>query len=186
MAEQGKDWAEVADRLAAGDELAFLEMSRLVTTFLTCWRAYDFRDEWPDIIQEALMALTKAMREGRLRDPGLVVGYVRNVARNKFMDRLRSQYRHEGRTLAWDEATRADEPDASGSAARNEIVVDVRRALEKLPEDKRKVVFEVYGVGRTYEQVSKETGIPLGTVKRYLRDSLVELRQHLSRPGGFG
>jgi len=174
----------VADRLAAGDEFAFLEMSRLVTTFLTRWRAYDFRDDWSDIIQETLWAVVKAVRAGSLRDPRLVAGYARNVARHKFIDQLRRLCGPGGPTLAWDDAMGVDEPAASRSAPSAESAVDAHRGLEKLPERKRKVVFSIKVLGMTCEEASKETGIPLGTVKRYLRDGLDELRRFLSGPGG--
>src|SRR5437879_11125765 len=36
-----KDWLAVLDRLLAGDRVAFLEVSRLVTGFLVQLRAYD-------------------------------------------------------------------------------------------------------------------------------------------------
>jgi DNA-directed RNA polymerase specialized sigma24 family protein len=58
--------------------------------------------------------------------------------------------------------------------------VDVRRALEKLPEKQRMSVFAVYGLGLTYGQAAVETGIPLGSLKRYVREALVELQRVFS------
>lgn len=175
-----EDWAAILDRFLAGDEVAFLELSRLVTGFLVRWRAYDFRDEWPDLVQEVLLAVLKAAREGRLRNPDATVGYVRTIAHHKLMDRLRVHLRPgDGQSPAWppDDAVEAA-PDEHQPPP--EVVVDVRRALDNLPEKQRKVVFAKYGQGRTAEQVAKDTGIPLGTVKRYLRDGLSELRRSFS------
>jgi DNA-directed RNA polymerase specialized sigma24 family protein len=40
-------------------------------------------------------------------------------------------------------------------------------------------VTAVYVGGMTYEEAARATGIPLGTLKRYLRDGLAQLREEL-------
>jgi RNA polymerase sigma-70 factor (ECF subfamily) len=172
-----EDWAAVVDRLLEGDELACLKLSRLVTGFLASWRAYDFRDDWQDLVQEVLIAVITGAREGRIRDPRAVVGYVRTIAHHKFLDRLKKHLGHrEDQTLEWEQATERGE-ELPSEDARDDLVVGIRLSLEKLPERKRQIVYGVYGEGKTYEQVAEETGTPLGTVKRYLREGLAELRR---------
>ena len=56
---------------------------------------------------------------------------------------------------------------------------DLRRALARIPDKKRDVVMAVYVGGLTYEEAAQATGIPLGTLKRYLRDGLAQLRIEL-------
>ena len=89
MGSRDRDWPEVMDRLVRGDGAAFLEVSRLITGFLVQWRAYDFRDEWDDLIQEVVLAAIEATRARRLRKPGAIVGYLRTATRYKFVDCLR-------------------------------------------------------------------------------------------------
>jgi RNA polymerase sigma-70 factor (ECF subfamily) len=172
------DWAELVDQLVEGDQVAFLKLSRLVTGFLSRLRAYDFQEEWPDLIQEVLLALVVAVRKDGIRDRSAVAAYAYSITRKKWASRLRVQYRrHEDQHLPWEDAIGAADAPHVSSAPRAEVVVDVRRALEKLPEKQRRAVFAVYGEGKTYEQASAETGIPLGSLKRYLRESLVELHR---------
>ncbi len=177
--ERSDDWAEIIDRLVEGDRLACLQVSRLVTGFLARWRAYDFRDEWPDLVQEVLLVVLTAAREGKIRNPDAGLGFIRTVAHHKFVDRLRRHIRcSEDQSLPWDELIRAKhlEAESGGSA---EESFDLRLALEKLPEKKRRIVLGVYGEGKTVAKVAQETGTPLGTTKRYLRVSLAELRGNL-------
>lgn len=182
----GPDWLAVVDRLSAGDRLAFLELNRLITGFLRQLRAYDFRDEWDDLRQEVVLSVVGTARAGRLRDAAAFVGYVRAVTRNKFIDRLKEHLRHHGRdTLPWDEETaRAAAaqapPDLSQEAA------DVWSAVADLPEEHRRVLHGIYRQGKSYQQVSDETAIPLGTLKRRLRDALIELRRRLAGPRADG
>jgi len=175
----GKDWIEVVDRLLAGDPLALLEVNRLITGFLAQLRAYDFRDEWDDLRQEVLLAVVGNARGGRLRDPQAFLGYVRIITRNKFFDRLKASLRrHEKETLPWDDATARAL--AQQVLSPDGHVVELWAAVKALPEEERRIVEEVYGKGRTYEEACRETGIPLGTMKRRLRDGLATLRRRFA------
>jgi RNA polymerase sigma-70 factor (ECF subfamily) len=171
-----RDWPAVVERLREGDRLAFLELNRLVTGFLAQLRAYDFREEWDDLRQEVVASVVANARAGRLRDPQAFVGYVKVITRNKFVDRLKRQLRHrEKETLPWDEETAravADDPDAPERRA-------LWQAVSGLPEEHRQIVEGVYREGRTYEEVSAATGVPLGTLKRRLRESVALLRERL-------
>ena len=61
MATPNEDWAQVLERLLDGDRLALLQLTRLLNSFLGRWNAYDFRDEWDDLIQEVILAAATAM-----------------------------------------------------------------------------------------------------------------------------
>jgi RNA polymerase sigma factor (sigma-70 family) len=76
-----------------------------------------------------------------------------------------------------------DRLEAQGGGSAEESF-DLRLALEKLPEQKRKLVVGVYGDGKTVARVAQETGTPLGTAKRHLRVSLAELKTHLVENSG--
>lgn len=184
--ERTEDWAVVIDRLLEDDPLACLQISRLVTGFLAGWRAYDFRDEWPDLVQDVLLVVFTAAREGRIRNRETSLGYIRTVARHKFVDELRRHLRRsEDQSLPWGDLIQADRLEARSGGSPEESF-DLRLALEKLPEQKRKIVLGVYDEGKTVAKVAQETGTPLGTTKRHLRDSLVELRAHLVKKTNHG
>jgi RNA polymerase sigma-70 factor (ECF subfamily) len=172
-----EEWIRILDRLLAGDRLAFLEVNRLVTGYLQQLRAWDFRDEWDDLRQEVLLSIVANARAGRLRDPQAFLAYVRTLTRNKFIDRLKLRLRHkEKEALPWDDETsRAlTTPPGDGEAA--ELWATVRT----LPSEQQWVLDGVYAQGKTYQEVSDETGIPLGTMKRRLRDALLTLRRRFA------
>ena len=177
---QHQDWAAAIDRLLEGDRLACLQISRLITGFLVGWRAYDFRDEWPDLVQEVLLVVITTAREGRIRRREASFGFIRTVAHHKFVDRLRRHLgRPEDQSLPWGDIIQAEGFEAQ-SRGSPEGSVDLLLAMEKLPEKRREIIHRVYGEGKTYEQVARETGTPLGTLKRYLGASLAELRAHFA------
>jgi RNA polymerase sigma-70 factor (ECF subfamily) len=128
-------------------------------------------------VQEVIVAAVEAQRARRLRDPAAVVGYLRTTARFKFVDRLRrrptetleAEQAAEGGALHW------PPPDAP---AREGFQIWDR--VRELPEKQRAALLLVYVEGRTYEEAAERSGIPLGSLKRYLREGLAALREKLS------
>lgn len=180
-----EDWIAVLDRLAAGDRVAFAKVNRLISGFLVQLRAYDFRDEWDDLRQEVVMSLVANARAGRLRDREAFLGYARIITRNKVVDRMKgARRRHERATVAWDEEsarTAGAVADPSVAAGR-----EVWAAVRDLPDEQQDVLDGIYRQGKTYQAVSDDTGIPLGTMKRRLRDALLALRRRFADESGDG
>ena len=181
--DHSEDWSAVLEQLLAGDRVAFAKFNRLLSGFLAQLRAYDFRDEWEDLRQEVLLATVANARSGRLRDPKAFVGYVRIITRNKFTDHLKRGLRaREKEALPWDDETaRAAAP---GPSPEERSLGDAWAAVRELPEQQQQILQGIYLEGKTYQEVSDEMGVPLGTLKRRLRESFGVLRARLSDGGG--
>lgn len=177
------DWVELYNRLAEGDRLALLELSRLVTHFLRRARAEDFQPDWEDLVQEVLITTVTAVRGDKIRDPAALGGFVRSVTRNKLNDRLRDHLKAgAGGTLSWDEAHVATLVDEAPRGT-DERDVEVRRLLESMPPPLGEILMRVKGHGRTCEQVAEDMDIPLGTIKRKLAEAIKRLRVHYDEQG---
>jgi len=185
MREAPEDWLATLDGLLAGDRLAFMKINRLITGFLARWRAYDFRDEWEDLRQEVVLSIVASCRAGRLRDPQAFLAYVRIITRNKVIDRVKSRLRrHERDTLPWEDEI-AHLADGAGATPTGNAS-DLWNAISTLPVEQQRVLDGIYRQGKTYETVSHETGIPLGTMKRRLREALMVLRRRFADDTGSG
>jgi RNA polymerase sigma-70 factor (ECF subfamily) len=102
---------------------------------------------------------------------------VRIVTRNKFIDRLKQRLRwKEKETLPWDDATAHAMPTPPTELERAAL----EAAIRELAPDEQRVLDGIYRQGKTYQEVSDHTGIPLGTMKRRLRDALATLRRQLA------
>lgn len=183
MGETREDWIAVLDRLQQGDRLAFAKVNRVISGFLVQLRAYEMRDEWDDLRQEVVMSLVANARAGRLRDPEAFLGYVRIITRNKVVDRVKgARRRHERATVTLDDASGreiAAPADPAAAAAR-----ELWAAVRDLPAEEQEVLDGIYRQGQSYQAVSDATGIPLGTMKRRLRNALVELRRRFADDDG--
>jgi RNA polymerase sigma-70 factor (ECF subfamily) len=59
------------------------------------------------------------------------------------------------------------------------------RVIQELPEERRKVLSLAIYEGLTHDQISDETGLPLGTVKSHVRRGLLAVREKLSDAFGM-
>jgi RNA polymerase sigma-70 factor (ECF subfamily) len=107
-----------------------------------------------------------------------VVAYLRTTARFKFVDRLR---RRPSEPLDEEQPGRSDAlhwPPAGDPSVREGFQIWDR--VRELPEEQQTAVMMVYVEGRTYEDAAERSGIPLGSLKRHLRDGLTALREKLA------
>src|SRR5215813_6660269 len=169
-----EDWGVVMEALLQGDpdhkQIAFLKLNRLISGFLVVFRAWDYRDQWEDLRQTVLLKLVKSFCRGQLRESQAFVAYARTITRNEFYNFLKARG---GPTV--EEAPEVGEEEPGDE----ETVLAVRSAIGHLPADQRRAIQAVYIEGRTYEEAAETTGIPLGSLKRYLRLGLTQLRVQL-------
>lgn len=180
-----QDWAKELDRLLQGDRLALAKLTRLVASFLARWNAWDFRDDWDDLIQEVLVGAARAVQDGTLRDRSAAAAYLKSTTRFKYADRIQAHLRRrEDEHLPWEDVMERelDPPDGAPDPG---LARDLREALDRLSEKQRRAVVAVHLEGRSYEEAAAITGIPLGSLKRHLRDGLARLRERLESTGLF-
>ena len=107
-------------------------------------------------------------------EKGRLFTWLLNIARNTAIDATRSAY--------FQQTKKTGSSDGlvymAGGESTNPDVIDVREAVGSLDEKYSSLIELVYFKGYTQEEVSEETGIPLGTVKTRLRYAITELRKH--------
>ena len=71
------------------------------------------------------------------------------------------------------------EPDASQVLALAQEAAQLKRALAKLKLEQREIIEKSYLGELTHQQISDQTGLPLGTIKSRIRLGLERLRHDL-------
>lgn len=131
-----------------------------------------------DAVQEVVIDLWKSA--GRF-DPAIASEktFVATIARRRLIDRQRRA----GRRPEEAELPPADVL-ASDDDRRIETGVEASlagRAIARLrPEERRAVLLNVYH-GWSHSQIADQTGLPLGTVKTYVRRGLIRVRELLDQ-----
>lgn len=118
----------------------------------------------------------KIWNEPSLFRGGNFAAWIARVARNRALDAARSRAVHAGSELP--ESLPADDALEETAMARLDGE-RVREALAQLPAEQREPIELGFFGGATHEQIARQTGLPLGTVKTRMRTGLRRLRNAL-------
>ena len=127
-----------------------------------------------EVIQDVMLTV---WRKAGQFDPhkSQVSGWIYQIARNRHIDVLRKTKKPIPEVLA--EIETAD--DASQIIALEQESHQLKMALGQLKQEQREVIERAYLGELTHQEISEETGLPLGTIKSRIRLGLDRLRHEL-------
>jgi RNA polymerase sigma factor (sigma-70 family) len=130
-----------------------------------------------DFAQEALQAtFIKAMEQGHTAREETRKGWLFRVAFHEALaiKRRGKTYDKNLRKMAWSRPN-PEEHSPDDRLCRWETIVNVREALEKLPENQREVVRMRIYEEKTFAEIGEELNVPLGTVLTRMRLAMRKL-----------
>ena len=161
-------------RCAAGERAALrviydIEAGRMVGVARRMLRRQDLAEE---AVQDAFMRL---WRSARTYDPqkGAARSWLYAILRNCALTILRDESRFTADEGAAGEAA----PMTENALTRLPENSALRRCLERLDAERRTVVVLAYVHGLSHGELAGKLGVPLGTVKSWVRRSLLSLQE---------
>jgi RNA polymerase sigma factor (sigma-70 family) len=170
-------------RVAAGDRTALQLVYRdtAAKLFGVCLRILRDNAEAEEVLQEVYITV---WRRAATFDPDRAspITWLVAIARNRAIDRLRSTAKPRAMRPIEDAFNVGDT--APGALAQVEMSQEHRRLIDCLDDLEPRhagAIRAAFLDGATYEEWAKQTGVPLGTMKSWIRRSLVRLRKCLER-----
>ena len=173
---------EMLIRTGNEDRVAFRELYRLTAgkLFGICLRICDDRQSAEDVLHDVYLVIWK--RAGAY-EPGRAspITWLATIARNRAIDWRRAQGVR--RTAPIEAAPDlADEaPLASDAIEKGQSVDRLHHCLDELEGDQRTAIDTAFFEGATYAELAERRGVPLGTMKSWVRRGLARLRECLER-----
>ena len=176
-----QDITKLIVRVSMRDRAAFDLLYRQTSAklFGVCLRVLNDRAEAEEALQEVFVKIW--MKADRFAVSDLSpISWLVAVARNHAIDRIRARRQ---RTVDIDDALEvaddAPSPEAQAvSGAENERV---HHCLGELEKDRAAAVRGAYLKGESYAELAERHGVPLNTMRTWLRRSLMKLRECLER-----
>lgn len=144
-------------------------------------------EEAEDLLQDVFF---QAIRAASVTEPiENVVGWLYTIARNKIIDRYRRKrntvsLQQEREDVTLEELLTDSGIDIEKEVIRGAVMDSLIEALEELPPEQRDAFIQQAIEGRTFREISEQSGVPLNTLiarKRYavqfLRKRLHDLRE---------
>ena len=171
---------ELVIRLQSRDQQAFSYLYDNYAAALNgiIFRMVENRELAEDILQEAFVKIWNnftSYDSGK----GRLFTWMLNITRNLTIDTLRSKGYKKQSKISSDENSVSNLTN-DGDIAERFDAMGVRKQLANLKPEQRSIIDLAYFNGYTQDEISKEMGIPLGTVKTRMRAAIVELRKILS------
>ena len=176
-----EDITKLIVRAAMKDRAAFDQLYRHTSgkLFGVCLRILNDRAEAEEALQEVFVKVwTKADRFAVSElSP---ISWLVAIARNHAIDRVRAR-RSSGVNIEAvnDMADPSPDPEAVAIAGGQRQRID--RCLDELAQERAAAVRGAYLDGRSYAELAERHGVPLNTMRTWLRRSLIKLRECLER-----
>lgn len=170
-------------RVASGDrsalELVYRDTSAKL--FGVCLRILSDRQEAEDVLQEVYLTV---WNKAGVFEPAKAspITWLVAIARNRAIDRLRSGAQRR-RSAPIEAADDVSDP-APGAAALLESADEqsrLRGCLDQLEKPQAAAIRAAFLDGFTYDELAERMGVPLGTMKSWIRRSLLKLRACLDQ-----
>jgi RNA polymerase sigma-70 factor (ECF subfamily) len=171
--------------LYAGGKSAAFDV--LLSRYKSCICSYIYfiirnRDLTEDIFQETFMRVIVTIRQGRYTENGKFKAWVMRIAHNLVIDHFR-QERNE-KTLSNDEVEvdlfnniKLCDGTIEDHLIHCQILSDVKKLMQYLPESQREVVEMRYYQGLSFKDIAEATGVSINTALGRMRYAILNLRK---------
>lgn len=180
--EEGHRLSDTLDAVAGGDRAAMADLYRRTSAklFGICLRLLGSEAEAEEVLQETYVTVWR--KAGMFdRAKASPITWLAVLARNKSIDRLR--VRRPGSSAGLDEAAEIPDPGASALDVL-EVAQETHRltgCLDELDPRTGQMIRAAFLHGATYPDLAEREGVPLGTMKSWIRRGLLRLRGCLER-----
>lgn len=175
------DITALIGRVALRDRaaLAVLYSATAPKLFAVCLRILRDRADAEDALQEVFVKIWQ--RAERFAATGSSpVGWLVAVARNHAIDLLRAR-KPAGENIEDNFAIADAAPDPESAALIKGEGKRIDRCMGELEPDRAEAVKHAYVDGLSYQELAEKYGVPLNTMRTWLRRSLLKLRECLDR-----
>jgi RNA polymerase sigma-70 factor (ECF subfamily) len=180
--QEGRRLADTLAAVAGGDRSAMADLYRRTSAklFGICLRLLESEAEAEEVLQETYVTV---WRKAPTFDAGKAsaITWLAVVARNKAIDRLRGRGARPSAGL--EEAADVPDPDSSALDLLEEAQESRRLTvcLDELDGRTGEMIRSAFLDGATYPDLAAQEGVPLGTMKSWIRRGLIRLRGCLER-----
>lgn len=173
--------AALIGRVALRDRAALTALYAATSPklFAVCLRILKDRADAEDALQEVFVKIWQ--RADRFAAAGTSpLGWLVTIARNHAIDILRARKPvSDSIEESGDIADTAHDPEMESIIKGEGRRID--RCMEELESDRAKAVRSAYVEGLSYQELAERHGVPLNTMRTWLRRSLLKLRECLDR-----
>ena len=145
------------------------------------------RDLTEDVFQDTFMKVIRTLRLGNYNEQGKFVSWVMRIAHNLVIDHFRKNKRIPKFENSYDfdifSVLSDSSLDAEKSMIRSQILNDVKKLIEHLPNDQKEVLKYRFYNDMSFKEISDITNVSINTALGRMRYALINLRKLVEEKG---
>ena len=130
-----------------------------------------------DILQDVFYELVETLR--LMHPVEHINAWLFRVARNRIIDLYRKRKPEPGEEVDWEDMLPSPEAGPAALYARGVLVEELADALDDLPDAQREVFVAHEIEGRSFKEISAETGVSVNTLLSRKHYAVLQLRERL-------
>ncbi|HZW63886.1 MAG TPA: sigma-70 family RNA polymerase sigma factor [Flavobacteriaceae bacterium] len=143
------------------------------------------RDLAEDIFQDTFIKVIKTLKRGNYNEEGKFLPWVLRISHNLVIDHFRKNSRMPKFnntddfnifSVLGDKSLNAEK-----SLVKDQVEEDVRKIIEKLPEDQKQVILMRMYSDMSFKEISEKTGVSINTALGRMRYALINMRKLIDR-----
>ncbi|MCR5579855.1 MAG: sigma-70 family RNA polymerase sigma factor [Prevotella sp.] len=142
-----------------------------------------------DLFQETYLKVITKMQTGKYTDTGKFLWWLTRIAHNVIIDYFRSQKSSriveptKDNDLSNLNSNSVMDSNRESELANEQVLHDVKKLMEALPESQREVVFMRYYQELSFKEIAELTGVSINTSLGRMRYALMNLRKMTQEHG---
>ncbi len=168
-----------------GNNRAFDELLSRSQDKIFSYIMYVVKDEdlANDLFQETFLKIITKMQNGRYTDSGKFIWWATRIAHNVIIDHCRAvksnKITEQGKDNDLSKLSNNSLLDINRESelANEQVMKDVKRLMESLPEAQREVVFMRYYQDLSFKEIAEQTKVSINTSLGRMRYALINLRK---------
>jgi len=143
------------------------------------------RDLTEDVFQDTFIKVIRTLKLGNYNEQGKFVSWVMRIAHNLVIDHFRKNKRIPKFENSYDfdifSVLSDSSLDAEKSMIKSQILNDVKKLIEYLPNDQKEVLKYRFYNDMSFKEISDKTGVSINTSLGRMRYALINLRNIIDK-----
>ena len=134
-----------------------------------------------DVFQDTFVKVINTIKRGAYNEEGKFLPWVLRIAHNLTVDTFRKNKRMPivdgGEDFDLFDVIKRDDPTVEEEMITEQICCDVRKLIDKLPEDQREVLIMRHYRELSFKEIAEETNVSINTALGRMRYALINIRK---------
>ena len=135
-----------------------------------------------DIFQDTFLKVIQSLKSGRYQENGRFISWVMRIAHNLIIDHFRKE--KQMNVISNDDyesdifnSKKLCEANVEDVIVKRQVIKDVRRLIQMLPEDQREVVILRHYTGLSFKEIADISNVSINTALGRMRYALINMRK---------